>query len=187
MADFAPNYTGRYRVRYSVAGKTHKSMIRVDPGGTLLAVENNGKAEFQRLFDAIAPLLWADFAILSAEGAFWNSDIFYPLTAPTVTGAVSIAGRPASAAAFSTSFIGRTSGGLRWVMYLYGVAANPVQLATATDFRIASSENATILAATNALGDAGSTKCGNDMLPVIVYPYVNVKYNDYWTKRLRNG
>lgn len=187
MADFAPNFSGRYRVRYQVAGKTHKFMIRVQTGNVFATGSADGLAIAQALLTALAPLLWADFTVLSAEFAAENSAFFFPVEAPTVTGGVSITGRPASAGAWSTSFIGRTGGGLRWVVYVYGVAVNPVQTASVIDFRIGSLENATILAATNALGGFSSTLAGNDDLPVVIYPYVNGKYNDYWVKRLRNG
>jgi len=85
MADFAANYTYRYRVTYRSCSKIHKATFRADKAGS-----SDDLLEFREtvgaFFDAVSPLLANDFAILQADQAEKNSDTFLPVSVPPVTG-----------------------------------------------------------------------------------------------------
>lgn len=187
MADYAPNFTARYRLKYSVAGKSHKALIRLPDTPDYSVIQATGISVFNSLFTALNSLIWSDFSVIGAEGCMKDSSIFVPVSAPTYTGSVATTGRPSSAAALSVSFMGRTTGGLRWTMFLYGLNLNPQSVTPSQDFRVAASESTAIAAGIAALTARVADVCGNDGNQVVFYPYVNVKYNDYWVKRVRGG
>jgi len=56
-----------------------------------------------------------------------------------------------------------------------------------SDFRIHSAEDTIIGNAVGILNDTSPSLVANDNEDVIWYEYANVKYNDYWTRRLRQG
>lgn len=186
MADFAPNFTARYRVRYSSLGKTHSMTWRVvntvtDP--TALAAKVSG------FLDDMAPNLFADWTIIGAEFALADTDVFLPAVAPdNPTGAVSTAGSHISDAAFQMGFVGRSSAGGKARMFLYGTnIAVDIADARGNDFRIQSSELASVSDAIVRLNETAPALVANDNHVAVWYEYANMKYNDRWVRRLRRG
>jgi len=185
MPDYAPNYTARLRVAYTAVGKNHHMTWRLAPdtGPADLAVAADKVVAF---FDALSTQVWGDTVITGwsyqlADGAF-----FLPYGGPAwADGGVSASGRSPSQAALALGFIGRSIGGLRGGFFLYGVAINPVTLATASDFRLHSSEAAYISTAVAVLADTPPPLVANDGNDMIWYEYANVKYNDYWVRKSR--
>jgi len=72
------------------------------------------------------------------------------------------------------------------IIYQYGYALLGAGALDGDDFRITSAENLVIAAAVAALNGAGFL-CGNDDLAGVWYPYANLKYNDYWLRKVRQG
>lgn len=186
MADHAPNYTPRLKLVYSSKGKTHSMMWRDARGEddpSLLT------AKMGLFLDELAANRFTDWTILSCQWAETDSDIFLPVTPPTVdAGTASLTGITNAVAAASISFVGRSALGKRAVFYLYGT--NIVQDAVSaneSDFRILTSEVAAISAAIGVLNETGHPIRGNDGATVSFYPYVNTKYNDHWVSKLRRG
>lgn len=186
MADFAPNYTARYRIRYSTVGKTHSMTWRVAAGVT---DSTSIAAKLGLTLDDMAPLLWDDFTILGADFALADSDVFLPGVLPTFGGgAVASGAQSPSDAALAISFVGRTIAGQKARMFLYG--CNPGEIgrtAVGGDFRILSSEEPSVSDAIVRLNETSPPLVGNDNETAIWYEYVNVKYNDRWVRRLRRG
>ena len=73
MADFAPNFTARFRMKYSSLGKNHSMIWRVassvtDPTGI--------SAKVGLVLTDLAPILFDDFTVIAADFAPADSDIF---------------------------------------------------------------------------------------------------------------
>jgi len=186
MADFAPNYTARYRVRYSSLGKTHSCTWRVASSVT----DPAGVADKFGLFLAdMQGSLWEDFTVIGADFAEADSDVFLPAVAPdNPTGAVAVAGSFVSDAAFQLSFVARTALGGKARFFLYGT--NDVELmrdAKGNDLKLLSSESTQISNAVVRLNETSPALVGNDDSIASWYEYVNMKYNDRWVRRLRRG
>lgn len=187
MADYAPNYTPRYRVKYSSHGKTHRFQFRF---GRSTAFSAAIPAKVTAWLNALHTAMWTDFTVLGADWAEVDSDVFLPVEAPAPdAGTVAVGSSTSAAAASHISFVGRTVNGLRAVVFLYGTAIFPDTSTTGlSDFRITNAERADISAATAALSELGGPAyCGNDGATVNWYPYANLKINDHWVRRLRQG
>lgn len=186
MADYAPNFTARLRIRYSTGGRTHSLVWRAVAGTT----DPAGITAKMGLFLAdLAPNLYNDWNILSADWAPADSDVFLPTPMPTSpTGAVAAGGAPNSYDAFSLSFVGRSTMGHKARFFIYGSAlAAEVALTTGVDFRFRSAEIASISAGIVRLNETSPLVAANDGVGVVWYEYANGKYNDYWVRRLRAG
>jgi len=186
MADFAPNYTARYRFRYSSLGKTHACTWRVassvtDP--TAVA------AKVSLFLEDMEGSLWDDFTVIGADFAEADSDIFLPAPPPDQpTGAVDASAASVSDAAFAISFVGRSTLGGKARFFLYGT--NDVTLVRDTkgnDLKLLSTESVQISDAVVRLNETSPVLVANDDSPVVWYEYVNMKYNDRWVRRLRRG
>lgn len=186
MADYAPNYTGRYKVRYSSLGKTHTQMWRLARGEhdpTALAVLVG------EYLAAIEAILFSDFLILDASFALADSVIFLPADPPAnPSGGVSTGGAEGSDAAVAISWNGRSDNGGKARFFQYGTSAGALIRTTAVaDYRLTVTENASILAGHNTLVGATPPPVANDNGIVTWYPYVDVKANDRWVRKLRRG
>jgi hypothetical protein len=186
MADFAPNYTARYRFRYSSLGKTHACTWRVASSVT----DPTSVAAKVGLFLAdMEGSLWDDFTVIGADFALADSDIFLPAVPPDQpAGAVGVGASNVSDAAFALSFVGRTTLGGKARFFLYGT--NDVELVRDTkgnDLKLLSSESTQISDAVVRLNETGPSLVGNDDAVAVWYEYVNMKYNDRWVRRLRRG
>ena len=187
MPDFAPNYTARLRVTYTVAGATHHTTWRL-PAASGYADIGVYAAKFIALLDIMDAKIWSDFTINSWSYQLADGVIFLPFGgAFWAAGGVSPSGRSPSQKALALSFVGRSVAGQRAAFFLYGVATNPMTDTDTSDFRIHSAEDTIIGNAVGILNDTSPSLVANDNEDVIWYEYANVKYNDYWTRRLRQG
>lgn len=187
MADFAPNFTARYRVRYTTLGKAHSMTWRVASSVT----DPTGVASKMGLFlDDLAESMWDDWTIVGADFAAADTDIFLPATPPSFSGgAQAVSGSHPTDGAIAISFVGRTTGGNKARFFLYGFAfvAN-VRVTELNDWKVLSSENsAGVGDAIVRLNETSPALVGNDDNTAIWYEYVNVKYNDRWVRKMRRG
>lgn len=186
MADFAPNYTARYRIHYTVLGKSHSMLWRVASSVT----DPTGIASKVELFlDDMSPALFNDFTVTSADFALADTDIFLPAPAPaSPTGAASFPSGAGAVAANAISFVGRSTAGGKSRMFMYGIAYEVGGYTTrSTDFRFTSAENAEISDAIVRLNETSPALVANDDHVATWYEYVNWKPNDRWVRRLRRG
>lgn len=187
MADHAPNYTARYRVRYFTGQANHSQTWRYPGNGDgpeLLGVQN---AVYQ-YYAALQDKLWDDFAILSASYCLRGSDIFLPTSGPSVSGQVDPSVlRRAYHKANALSFPGRSALGKRAIIYQYGFTESVGDEVEADDFRLTVNEDLVINACVTALQAAASDLVANDGEAVTWYPYANIGENDYWKGKVRNG
>lgn len=186
MADFAPNFTARFRVKYSSLGKSHSMIWRVassvtDPTGI--------SAKVGLFLDDMAPVLFNDFTVVSADFAAADSDIFLPAPTPAFGGGdVNVTGSVPTDAAVSLSFVGRSTLGNKARMFLYGTSfRDAVTTTVGRDWRVTSAENAAVSAAIVRINETAPAIVGNDDAVATFYEYANIKYNDRWVRRMRRG
>jgi hypothetical protein len=186
MADFAPNFTARFRIKYTSLGKSHSMIWRVassvtDPTGIA--------AKITLFLTDLAPVRFNDWTLVGGEFALADTDVFLPspITAPA-TGSVSTSGAVLTDPAVSISFVGRTTLGNKARMFLYGTTfRDVVTTSVGADWRVTSAENAAISDAIVRLNETSPAIVGNDDAVATWYEYVNVKYNDRWVRRMRRG
>lgn len=187
MADFAPNFTARYRLHYTALGKQHSMLWRIARGAGTPGLPFM-IAKVTEFLDALAPVRFTDWQTVSAEFALEDVDIFAPAGLPSpIAGAVAIPADFLSQSTLTTGFVGRSSAGQKARMFVYGCASSP-ELGTTTpadNFRITASESAVVAAAIAELNAGSPTIVGSDNMPVSWYSYVNVKYNDHWVAVVR--
>ena len=187
MADFAPNFTARYRLKYTVLGRNHTMTWRVASDTETVT----GVASKMGLFlDDMADVLYASFTITGADFAPADSDIFLPVTAPTFAGG---GGSEGSAAAtdrdIALSFVGRSTGGNKGRFFLYGTTFGlAVRTGTVADWKLTSAEYPdSISDAIVRLNETSPALVANDDNPMVWYEYANIKYNDRWLRHDRRG
>lgn len=188
MADYAPHYTARYVLRYSVQGDEHDMQFRWARGAPVSIGDMVSKVA--TFLNAFAANRYTDWTALSARFYAEDSLVSVPTTVPTLLpGTLATTGRPPSARALFWQFLGRSQAGGRGGMYVYGVSGgveNTSGNLNATDFRLTSAEATTVSNAIAALSTGAPTLAGNDGNGLIWYPYVNIKHNDYWMHQVRS-
>lgn len=187
MADFAPNFTARYVVRYSVLGLEHTMQFRIGRSAGLTGlVGMTGKVT--NFLAQLQPLLFANWTVLDAKYSAEDTSFFVPVAAPTQpTGAIAVPANPLSQATLSTSFVGLSSQGHKARLFVYGLNIGPENTAfvSTDDFRVTSVDTADIADAIAVLNTGSPTTKANDDNDVTWYEYVNTKYNDFHVRKGR--
>lgn len=190
MADFAPNVTFRYRLKYRAVARTHTVMVRA-ARGTLASPGAAQCATYIRaVFSALAAMLPADLAFISADYSLTDSDLFFPAAVPAaVTGANALTLYSKQDSITHCTFSGRGALGSKVSVKIYGVALNPDALPVniASDFLILSSEQVEIANAIAALNTGSGVIVAIDNSVPAYYAQATVKVNDYWLKKVRQG
>lgn len=186
MADHAPTYTPRFRIKYSSCGAVHHLTWRTPRSVTDPAPY---AAKMKLFIDALAAHRYVDWTFLGAEFAAVDSGVFLPTPMATpIAGTTSLPSAQGVVRPVAASFVGRTALGKRAAFYLYGTSFRPQDGVTVyNDWRITNSENSQVSTATGLLNETPPTLAGNDGATVTWYPYCNIKPNDYWVRRARQG
>lgn len=182
MADFAPNYTARYRLKYRVAGKAHHTLFRV---ATALVARSTGfTTEVGQFLDTLAPSLPSDWQILGVDVAEQDSDVFLPAPQlPVFTVGKNPDPATSGQAARYASWTGRTALGNHCRIGIFGLNFLPEQ-GVANDFRLMASEGPVPSASVDYLNQWTNLR-GIDLAACSWYPYVNVRLHAYWQGKLR--
>lgn len=186
MTRYAANFTSRYVVRYSSAGRIYSVGFRftddtpLPPAAVIPAVE--------AIINALRPWRWNDWTVLGATWRRRGSDVTVPVEPPTVLsgqGGNPGTGNLANRTQY-VSFIGRTFAGSRCAIFFYGVNQTGHSGGYAVDFRVTANENPVVGATLQALADADNANlCGIDGGGINWYPYANLGYNSYQIKKAR--
>lgn len=184
MPDYAPNFTPRYKLRYSASGHVHAQLWRPPPGAVLADMATFALF-VSGYYAAVAPLIWDDTVPIDASFAAENSDIFLPCPIPTIIGGNDAATRRLDQNPVTASFVGRSTAGQRWVIYQYGSIVDPTFDPTVGDYRLTAAEQVEVLDTTSFLNGESGTFVASDGVAVVVKPYINVKANDYWVRKAR--
>jgi len=187
MADFAPNFTARYVVRYSTLGIEHTTQFRIARGSGATGLTNM-VAKAAGFFAAIQSVMFVDWTILDAKYSAEDSSFFSPAAAPTQpTGAVALPSEEASQSILSTSFVGLSLQGQKARMFVYGLNLGPENtgFVSADDFRVTSGDTAAVAAGVAILNNGSPNIVASDNQVVSWYAYVNTKYNDFHLRAIR--
>lgn len=186
MADYAPNFTPRYRVRYSVLGQNHKMMFRIARGTldyTPIALK------VAAFYSALSPTLFTNFTVLGAEAAPEDSDIFLPVAPPAgfTPPGLAIPANPISESSLHWTFVGRSSGGSQCRVFLFGASQGPETTTTTVfdDWRLSSAQSGIVNNAVVVLNSNSPALVGIDNVKANFYPYANFKYNNHWVRKTR--
>jgi hypothetical protein len=174
LTPLPPSNTTRWRLHYSCGGLNHFWVIRTTAAVTNASVST----AFDDLLTALTTELYA-ITILGLDFAVSGSNIF---NAATWTGAASYgSGVPSlEQATRNISFIGRTTNGRKARMFLYGFKQN-----FNNNMRVDTTENAALATCLAHLATYNLYFLGIDGLKPVYKNYVNVGYNDHWTKQVR--
>lgn len=172
MAPLSPDNTIRYKVDYTVNGEQHDFQIR--SAGSPSAIDS--------LVDAFLNAVSASFYQIAVTGfsyAVAGSNIFLPVSGSILGNTYGSGAGVYEQKAWYADFIGRSTGGRRWRLALYGTRT------LGADFKFATGENADITAGIAVLNSASPLVHAIDGLPVNVYTYANAGVNSHWQRALR--
>lgn len=181
--DFAPNFTNRYRVRYSVNGSNHSLTVRA--GTTAGPYDAAVRTELTAMLDALSPLRFSSWSVLDAEWSQAGSTFFIPAPPPpAIAGTSSASGqglRPVN-----INFQGATLLANRAAFFVYGVSVDPVigGTSTETDYRLQRGDDANIDDALDVMA-AWTAITGIDGEHVQWHNYANININSYWQRKVR--
>lgn len=182
--DFSSNFTARYKVNYQANNGQHSFMLRVP------SAENLDGPFIGRVNDFLASLaisgqLVTDWSVLGALAADNLVDVFLPATPPVFGNNAGTTGPANSLRPNFMSFVGRSTGGSRVTLKVFGWGVSAQSGAGTANYRVTGQEAAwvnTTIAALNAIGAVGI-----DGLPVLWYPYVNYGVHAGYQRKLRRG
>lgn len=172
MAPLLPSNTPRFRFVYTTVGHQHtfemRSLISPAAMGTLVhqlltALSNN-------LYDLVLDLVnWAPA----------GSNIFNPVITGIEGNHYGLGVAAADVVPFFVNFIGRSSGGRRNRIMLFGAKSLGI------DYRFVAGEDPDIDAAVAILQGAAINTLAIDGLPTVWKSYVNAGVNAHWIKAVR--
>lgn len=187
MASFAPNFTARYVVRYSVFSRQYSMQFRSSATSSL--ADDDIVTAAGNFLSALAPVRATTWEVV---GALWypvNQNVSVPAPTPEVdAGTANISGSVTGRAPGYWGFSGRTLQGQRASLYLYGIALTPASVADEGDWRLTAAENAVVDSAITELANAGALGLvGSDGNEIVWKPYVNLGFNSYQIRRARGA
>lgn len=191
MAPYPQDYTGRVWIDYETRdeGIEHTVLLRYPP------LYPNGRDEVVQAFAGMLTAFGvSEFSLgwkaLRAKHAAAGEDFAFPFALPAFydtfigTGPVVNSEREA----LQMTFIGRgPNSGRRSSIALFGLRSS---LAVGNFRYVASTAGAfqtKVAVAVGVLNGASLPLCTIDGDSVVWYPYVNLKYNGYWQRRIRTG
>ena len=172
MAPLNPNNTARYKVTYSQLGRTHDFTAR-----TLVSPAAFG-VQADAFLSALTPLI-ATLTIDVVEFAAAASNIFNPVITGIEANTYGISGPAPENAAWFVGFVGRTAGGRRSRLFIFGAGL------LGTNYRWTPGENAAADSAVATLQAQSPGWEAIDGLVPVWKSYANAGVNDAIVKDLR--
>jgi len=186
MADFAPNFTPRLKLTYRVQSVNHSFTWRL-PRGTHIAGVGPYVAKQTAFLAALQGLMFNDWTVLTNAFSEEDVDIFLPVATPTQpTGAGDLSARKPENKANFLQFVGRGTAGSKGSFYVYGCVVE-VDSAVGGDYRVTTLENSAISGSVGILTETGDPLVAIDNSDMRWYSYVNLKANDHYVHKVRNG
>jgi len=173
MAALPPSNTERYRVNYTVGGRQHSFEVRtnlVSPSGL-----GTNVTAFLTPLSTILNLLTVDNVTYAAGG----SNIFNIVTTGIEGDSFGSGAGTGSAIPNFINFIGRSAGGRRVRLAVYGLKSD------AQDYRFAPGESISIDDAIDALKAPANAFLSIDDVKPVWYDYANAGVNAYWQRNIR--
>lgn len=187
MRDFVQSFTARLKTTYRVGGQQHSFTVRYNEAGTgTTPATVAGKVG--AFLDTFASQRFSSWNAVKMEYAAANSDVFLPVSMPSMLASTATdVGTNRSALANFWQFIGRGEAGSKVSFYIYGLATLIETNAISGDYRITSVEATAVSDAIGALSELAPNFLAIDGSIAHWYEYVNVKANDHWVHKIRNG
>lgn len=175
MAPLPHNNTPIYFVDYTTVGVSHTAEIRatgaVSPS-TLSSI-------LDALFTQLSPVLF-DTSIDGARFQAAGTNFANPVVLTIAGNTYGSGGGSSDDVPKAINFIGRSTGGRRVRLMLFGYSA------AISTYRVFSSENTAIAAAIGTLNNTANCFLAIDGVDPVWYPYANVLFNAYWQRATRS-
>lgn len=173
MAPLAPTNTARYKVFYTTCGHDHTFQVRtvsVSPSALGTYVDNFLTAISAQLFSLV---------VTEVQFAGTGSDIFNSVTSGIEGNTYGGGGAPELGTAWYLDFIGRSSGGRRVRLAVFGTQA------LGGNYRYSAAEDSDVDAGIAVLNAATNTFMSIDGVKPIWKAYANAGVNAHWQKAIR--
>jgi hypothetical protein len=187
VPDYAPNFTARYKLTYSFEGDTHECNTRW-PSGSTSAANILAAGDFWFSFlNATVAVRHTSFAVVGAEYAAADSNIFLPAAVPpSADPGERVAAAGGATRIYHSIWAGRSALGAKTRFQMFGLAWASADDTNSTDFYISATE--VPLIGTLALLIESSGMVGPDDEDVLVVrPRIAYKQNDAWVNKRRSG
>lgn len=172
MAPLPENNTPRFRIHYSVNTTEHTMQIRSGASPAFIG------GLVDDLLTNIGVFLFLT-TVTTVEFAPSGSNIFNPVISGIEGNTYGAGAGLPDTVPWAYTFVGRTSGGRRVRLAVFGATALGV------NYRFSPGESGELDAARALLEASGSIIQGIDGLAPIWKAYVNVQVNDHWVKEVR--
>lgn len=173
MAPLSPDNTERFRITYNVGGESHNFEVRTDSTSP-----SSLGSEVDAFLTQLIPMLNL-VTIDLVEYAAGGSNIFNPVASGIESNTYGSGAGTGSAAANYINFIGRSTGGRRVRLMVFGLKVD------ANDYRFLPGENAYVDAAISQLKTPPNVFLAIDNIKPVWYTYANAGVNAHWQKALR--
>lgn len=172
MAPLSPSNTPRFRVHYTTIAKNHTFQLRSHSSPAALGFFiGNFLATFG---GAVAPI-----TVDLVDWAPTGSDVFNPVSTGIEGGTYGAGTFTDEMAAWTYTWVGRTSGGRRSRISIFGA------IFLGGNYRILPSESANLANALAVLNGNSANIVAIDDLPIVWHSYVDTNANDHWVKQAR--
>jgi len=172
MAPLPPSSTPRFRFHYTTMAHQHTMQFRSHASPAFMGTFFHDF--LTAIANSIAPIT-IDFVDFAPD----NSDIFNLVTTGVEGQTIGTATFTPEQEAWTYTFIGRTAGGRRVRLSLYGA------ITLGSDYRVLSSESAAVAAALTVLRTNNVGLVGIDDVAIVWKSYIDCNANDHWIKVLR--
>lgn len=187
MADYAPNFTFRHKLTYSFEGDQHECNTRWPSAGTLISNLAAANAFWLAVLTATAALRHTSFALVSAEYALADSNVFLPTELPdSPDPGTRVAASGSSSRIMHSIWPGRTLGGSKTRFMLFGLLWAVADSTEAVDFYVTPAENTVVEDVAIAI-EVGSMVGPDDENIILVRRRVAYKQNDAWVNKRRSA
>lgn len=187
MADYAPNFTPRWIVRYRAAGIEHDIMVRVARGIAGDGIRIAGDPIIGDIFPNLATILAEDFEAIAAWYIEQDSDVrVLSTTGVAVSGAWDFTPASGVQKVTAATFSGNAAGSkVRYSVYGLNLSQD-LASNQAGDGIVTGAELSVIADVVSDLNASTAVRAINNVRPVF-YNRVTVKVNDHLLKLVRRG
>jgi len=187
MADYAPNFTARYKVTYSFEGDTHVNVTRWSSANTLVANVADALAFWTAFLAQTEELRHTSFDIVGAEYAAADTNVFLPVAMPSEANpGLRTTETGASGRIMHSIWQGRSNLGARCRFQMFGLAWATAEDDATLNFYITNDENPVVGAVAEEIQTSGMVGPDDETI-ALVRARVAYKQNDAWVNNRRRG
>lgn len=185
MADYAPNYTARYKLIYTAAGLQHSLGLRFSAAMPQSGVVSSAEALLATIFGFLSGIMFTDFTIVDAEYSAANSTFFVPVGwSGSPPGGTVGAGILPMDEIVMTTWAGRSIGGHKGKFVMFGLYWG-VGHGDFDDFVVTAAEEANVASVADALAVAPGLVMNDNLAATFWRERATIKPSDAWVKNRR--